>query len=137
MFSLPLTSAENLAECRETKSFSSWSKLQSIRFVSHERIPASQRRKGENMKCVVLLISHEENNSLCIWQYRLPLATKTTSFQMFIYWVWSMLRYVRERSETQLGKITLTLDQSKEGSNQIIRLCFRSFQHIELKPNIS
>lgn len=66
MFSLPLTSAENLAECRETKSFSSWSKLQSIRFVSHERIPASQRRKVENMKCVLLLISHKENSSLHI-----------------------------------------------------------------------
>lgn len=66
MFSLPLTSAENLAECRETKSFSSWSKLQSIRFVSHERIPASQRKKGKNMKCVVLFINHEENSSLRI-----------------------------------------------------------------------
>lgn len=41
----PLTSGENRAEWRDTKSLSSWSKLHSIRFVSHERIPRNQNRK--------------------------------------------------------------------------------------------
>ncbi len=42
--SLPFTSAEKRAECLETNSFSSWSRLQSIRLVSHERIPARQTK---------------------------------------------------------------------------------------------
>lgn len=44
--SLPLTSAEKRAECLETNSFSSWSRLQSMRLVSHERIPV--RKTKEN-----------------------------------------------------------------------------------------
>lgn len=39
----PGTSGENLAECRDTKSLSSWSKLHSIRFVSHDRIPVEEK----------------------------------------------------------------------------------------------
>lgn len=39
----PGTSGENRAECRDTKSLSSWSKLHSIRFVSHDRIPVEEK----------------------------------------------------------------------------------------------
>lgn len=45
--SLPLTSAEKRAECLETKSFSSWSRLQSMRLVSQERIPTQQNNKEQ------------------------------------------------------------------------------------------
>lgn len=43
--SSPRTSGENRAEWRDTKSFSSWSKLHSIKFVSHDRIPKIQNTK--------------------------------------------------------------------------------------------
>lgn len=41
----PRTSGENRAEWRDTKSFSSWSKLHSTKFVSHDRIPKIQNTK--------------------------------------------------------------------------------------------
>lgn len=44
---LPFASAENRAECLETNSLSSWSRLQSIRLVSHERIPAKWTKISE------------------------------------------------------------------------------------------
>lgn len=43
--SLPLTSAEKRAECLDTNSLSSWSRLQSIKLASHERIPTKQAHK--------------------------------------------------------------------------------------------
>lgn len=42
----PGTSGENRAECRDTKSLSSWSKLHSIRFVSHDRIPVEEKEES-------------------------------------------------------------------------------------------
>ena len=45
---LPLTSAEKRAECLETNSLSSWSRLQSMRLASHERIPATHTEAQAN-----------------------------------------------------------------------------------------
>lgn len=42
----PGTSGENRAECRDTKSLSSWSKLHSIKFVSHDRIPVEEKEES-------------------------------------------------------------------------------------------
>jgi len=108
MFSLPLTSAENLAECRDTKSFSSWSRLQSIRFVSHERIPANQSKKGENTKYVALFTDHH--------------------LYIIIYTL---------RIQAIAPKKIQIKSMSKEGGIQIIKLSFRSFLYIELKPSIT
>lgn len=62
----PLTSGENRAEWRDTKSFSSWSKLHSTKLVSHDRIPKIQNTRHIQLDTWALEGVLTEYFSICI-----------------------------------------------------------------------